>query len=217
MTADNTVIIRKFLYADKKDVRRICCETALMGEPCSAFFDGDEIFADALTLYFTDYEPEAVFIAEDNHKVIGYLLGAKDLRTANKTFAGNIALPLFFKSLFGGVFLKKKNIFFFLRLLKSLIRREFKAPDFLKDYPAALHINIDKYFCRQGIGSKLINDYLKYLKEQCITGVHFAVMSDKAGSFFAKQGFNLLFQGRRSYFRHILYKDTPLYIYGKKM
>ena len=217
MATDNIVTIRKFLHRDRKDVRRICCETALMGEPSSIFFDDDEIFADALTLYFTDYEPESSFVAEDNHKVVGYLLGAKDVKIAHKVFTNNIVLPLFFKSLFRGTFFKKKNIFFFLHVLMSLMKGEFKAPDFSRDYSATLHINIDEYFRGQGIGSKLINNYLKYLRGQCITGVHLATMSDKSSDFFVKQGFNLLFQSKRSYFRYILHKATPIYIYGRKL
>ena len=104
-----------------------------------------------------------------------------------------------------------------LHVLMSLMKGEFKAPDFSRDYSATLHINIDEYFRGQGIGSKLINNYLKYLRGQCITGVHFATMSDKTSNFFVKQGFNLLFRSKRSYFRYILHKDTPIYIYGRKL
>jgi hypothetical protein len=63
----------------------------------------------------------------------------------------------------------------------------------------------------------LVASYLDELKAGEIPGVHLATLSDEAGSFFSKQGFSLLYQSHRSYFRHILHRDTPVYIYGKKL
>ena len=139
---DPTFVIRKYNSRDRSAVRRICCETALMGEPSAIFFDDDEIFADALTAYFTDYEPESCFVAEYGNKVIGYLLGAKDVRRMDKIFADKIAMPLLIKALRRGALIRKKNVKFLSRVLLSLVKGEFKGPAFSKDYPATLHINI---------------------------------------------------------------------------
>ena len=211
---DPAFVIRKYNSRDRSAVRRICCETALMGEPSAIFFADDEIFADALTAYFTDYEPESCFVAEYNNNVVGYLLGTKDSKRMDKIFADKIALPLLFKTLRRGALIRKKNMKLLFFILLSLAKGEFKTPDFSKDYPAMLHINIIKEYRTAGIGSKLINAYLDYLKAQEIKGVHFATMSDKAGQFFSKLNFQLLFRGNRSYFRYFLDKDVPAYIYG---
>jgi len=211
---DPVFIIRKYNPKDRPAVRRICCETALMGEPSAIFFDDDEIFADALTAYFADYEPESCFVAEYDNKVIGYLIGAKDVGRMDKIFAGKILAPLLIKALQRGVFFRKKNVKFLFRVFLSLLRGEFKTPVFSKDYPATLHINITKECRMAGIGSKLINAYLDYLRAQAVKGVHFATMSDKAGQFFSKLNFKLLFKGERSYFRYFLGKNVPIYIYG---
>ena len=208
------VVIRKYNANDRSAVRRISCATALMGEPSAVFFDDDEIFADALTIYFTDYEPESCFVAEYENSVIGYLLGAKDVSRMDKIFSGKIALPLFIKALRRCAFFHKRNAKFLFHVLLSLLKGEFKALTFSKGYPATLHINIIQKYRAGGIGSKLINTYLDYLKEQAVEGVHFATMSDKASQFFKKQNFQLLFQGRRSYFRYLLGKSIPFYIYG---
>jgi len=40
-------------------------------------------------------------------------------------------------------------------------------------------------------------------------------MSDRAANFFLSVGFTQLYKGRRSYFRNILHRDVPLYIFGK--
>ena len=214
---DPAFVIRKYDSRDRSAVRRICCETALMGEPSAIFFDDDEIFADALTAYFTDYEPESCFVAEYGNNVIGYLLGAKDVRRMDKIFADKIAMPLFIKVLRRGALIRKKNVKFLSRVFLSLVKGEFKTPVFSKDYPATLHINVIKDCRVAGIGSKLINAYLEYLRAQAVKGVHFATMSDKAGQFFKKQNFQLLFQGERSYFRYFLDKNVPIYIYGMQL
>ena len=214
---DPLLVIRKYSSRDRPAVRRICCETALMGEPSAIFFDDDEIFADALTVYFTDYEPESCFVAEYDNNVVGYLLGAKDAGRMDKIFAGKITMPLFIKVLRRGALIRKKNVKFLFRVFLSLVKGEFKMPVFSKDYPATLHINIIKECRTAGIGSKLINAYLDYLRALGIKGVHFATMSDKAGQFFSKQNFQPLFQGERSYFRYFLDKNVPVYIYGMRL
>ncbi|MFA5144349.1 MAG: GNAT family N-acetyltransferase [Candidatus Omnitrophota bacterium] len=211
---DSALVIRKYDSRDRPAVRRICCETALMGEPSTVFFDDDEIFADALTAYFTDYEPESCFMAEYDNHVIGYLLGAKDVRRMGKIFADKITVPLLMKALRRGVFFHKKNVKFLSRVFLSLVKGEFKTPDFSKDYPAILHINISKECRMAGVGSKLINAYLGYLRALGVKGIHLATISDKAGQFFSKQNFQLLFRGERSYFRYFLNKNVPVYIYG---
>lgn len=217
MGNDPVVIIRKYEAKDRQRVREICCQTALMGEPSTVFFEDDEILSDALTLYFTDYEPESCFIAESGGEVIGYLLGAKDTQRIEKVFTGKIALPLFFKALSRCVFFKRKNARLIFHILVSLAKGEFKAPHFHADYPGTLHINLFKGYRAAGAGSRLIEAYLNYLKAERVKGVHFATMSDHAGRFFEKQGFKLLFSGKRSYFRYFLGKSVPLYIYGMRL
>ncbi|MDP3143475.1 MAG: GNAT family acetyltransferase, partial [Candidatus Omnitrophota bacterium] len=65
--------IRHFKPADRDAVRKICCDTAFMGEPAENFFDDRKIFADVAISYYTDYEPESLFIAENEQEIIGYL------------------------------------------------------------------------------------------------------------------------------------------------
>jgi GNAT superfamily N-acetyltransferase len=89
--------------------------------------------------------------------------------------------------------------------------------DLNRDYPATLHINIRAGFRNLGIGSKLISVYFDYLKQEGIDGVSLATMSEEGKKFFLSQGFRLLQQYRRSYFRYILGRDITVYIYAKKL
>ena len=213
---ENEIVIRKFNLRDRQELRIISCATAFMGQPGNIFFDGDDSFADFLTLYFTDYEPESCFVAERRGHLVGYLIGAKDSGILAKTFIKNIAPRLFIKAICSATFLKKKNLRFIFSCFLSFLKKEFKEPDFSQEYPAVLHINLTEGARGSGIGSRLINVFLEYLRQGKINGVHLATMSDHASIFFQKQGFQLLYRAQRSYFSYILQKKVPLYIYGRK-
>lgn len=217
MSGEFSVNIRKFENRDRGQVRSISHDTAFMGQPATSFFEGREIICDALSLYFTDYEPEASFIAEVNSTVAGYLIGAKNKAVAENVLKNKIIPCLFWKALKSGVFIKKKNIAFIFSCLKAFLKGGLATPDFAKEYPATFHINVKKEFRGQNIGAALVDAYLRYLKENMIAGVHLATMSESGADFFSKQSFRLLYEGKRPYFKHILHKDVPLYIYGKKI
>lgn len=209
-------IIRKYEKKDRNCVRDIAWNTAFRGEPASAFFSDKEILADFLTLYFTDYEPESCFVAEAKGRVIGYLIGAKDTAILNQILQLKIVPRLLIKGIINCTFLKKKNLIFFFQCLLSFLKGEFRMPCFYSSYPATLHINLEPGFRRKGVGSRLIAAYLTYLNKEGMVGVNLATISEEGSWFFKARGFNLLHQGRRSYFRYILYKDIPLYIFGKQ-
>jgi GNAT superfamily N-acetyltransferase len=188
-----------------------------LGEPSSSFFTDDEVFADALTSYFTDHEPGSCFVAVVNGEVVGYVIGAKDTCAMNRVFTRSVALPLAVKALARGVFFGAKNLRFLSRCLASLVKGEFAAPDFSAQYPATLHINVDKAHRSSGVGSMLIGAYVEHLSLSGVKGVHLATMSEKAAEFFGKLGFQRLHSGKRGYFRHVLGTDVPVYVYGMRL
>ncbi|HOX54839.1 MAG: GNAT family N-acetyltransferase [Candidatus Omnitrophica bacterium] len=215
MTDD--VIIRKFEKTDRAGLRRISCQTAFLDKPREKFIEDDEILADSLTSYFTDYEPESCFVAAQNDRVIGYITGSKNVKSMARINNFKIYPRLFFKSLLRGLFFKKNTSRFLFHLLASFGKGEFSEPDFSRDYPATLHINIDDGFRGQRIGSRLIEKYMSFLRENSIPGVHFGTTSSGAKEFFLKEGFNILFEGKRSYFRYYSGSDIIFYIFGKNI
>lgn len=70
-------VVRPFEHRDRNIVRRICCETGFLGKPIDPIFQDRELFADYLTRYYTDKEPESSFIIEKNNEIRGYLLGSR--------------------------------------------------------------------------------------------------------------------------------------------
>ncbi|MBF0569335.1 MAG: GNAT family N-acetyltransferase [Candidatus Omnitrophica bacterium] len=209
-------VIRKYRFSDRQTVRRISLETAMMGQPAAAFFDGNEVFADALTLYFTDHEPESCFVAQVDGKVVGCLTGARDTRCMDELSGRKILWPLLWKAACSGIFLKGRNIRVLLRSLWLALGGGFFLPDFYQDYPATLHINVLDGYRASGVGGKLMEAYLSYLQGEKVRGVRMATMSEQAGHFFQTQGFSFLYRSTRPYFREVLKRDVPFLIYGKK-
>jgi hypothetical protein len=210
-------LIRPYQPRDRGAVRAISLSTAMMGEPASRFLDGDVVLADLLTRYFTDFEPESSFVAEANGQVVGYLIGTLDTARVDRTMLFRILWPAFFKAIFSGFFLKKKNWQVIRQFIPFVISGKFRTPDFDQQYPATLHINILDGYRSNAIGSRLMTTYLRFLSEKGIKGVRMATMSKPAGLFFAAHGFRLLFEGERPYFRHLIGKNVPLLIYGKTL
>jgi len=210
------IVIRKFLPQDRAAVRRISCETAFLELDRKRVFNDDEILADALTLYYTDYEPESCFVAEAGSRVVGYIIGSKDIPAMNRIGNRILFSRLFLKALRRGTFFNKVNARFLFYCLRSMLRGELSAPDFSKEFPATLHINIEEGFRKQKVGQGLIEACLFNLNNNQARGVHFGVFSGPGKNFFLKMGFAVLFQSERTYLKPYLGKEVAVYVFGRK-
>jgi hypothetical protein len=93
MSVDRKFEIRRFQSADREVIRRLCCDTGFLGNPIDPVFEDREIFADYLTRYYTDAEPESAFVVVLNGEVRGYLLGSRrPLRQQFFNFFNNLRL-----------------------------------------------------------------------------------------------------------------------------
>lgn len=212
----DSVSIRKFLSCDREDLRRISCETAFSGLKPGMVFSDNEILCDALTLYYTDYEPESCFVAIAENQVVGYIIGTKDVLNMEHLSSKKIFPRLIWKALRRKFFLSIGNLKFIFYCLRSACKGEFFMPNFSKEFPSMLHINIASAYRASGIGERLIRTFETYLKDQHSGGVYFATFSESAKDFFIKMGFSVLFQGKRSYLKPYLGKEVNFYVFGKK-
>lgn len=210
------IVIRSYKKADREVIRKICCDTAFMGQPMEIFFDDRDILADILTLYYTDYEPESIFVADFKGKVVGYLIGCRNTEVKEKVFHKFI-LPKILTSFIkkGLIFKRKTRRFLFHAINSFLIKREFQKTKLPREYPADLHINIDENFRRFGLGARLMNVFFEYLKKEHIRGIHLATFSEQGKEFFLKMGFNLLGEKKTSQWRYLINKDITTYTFGK--
>lgn len=87
------ITIRSYEARDRSLIRHLCCETGFLGKPIDPVFEDRDLFADYLTTYYTDVEPESSFVLEQDGVVKGYLLGSRrPLRQQWHGFFHNIRL-----------------------------------------------------------------------------------------------------------------------------
>lgn len=58
-------------------MRRLCADTGFLGRPIDPVFEDRELFADYLTGYYLNLEPDATLVCEVNGVVMGYLMGCR--------------------------------------------------------------------------------------------------------------------------------------------
>jgi GNAT superfamily N-acetyltransferase len=211
------IIIRPYDARDRQEVRRICCDTAFMGDMLENFFDDREIFADFAISYYTDYEPQSLFVAENSGGIVGYIAGCCDTLRYKRILEGRILPKTILKILSRGLIVKLKTRVFLLNCLKSLMRGEFNRPVFLNEYPAHLHINITDNVRRLGVGFRLMDKLLEYFRENKITGVQLSSISKIGQSFFSKLNFAVLYSRRMTYFDYLVKEPVYLACFGKKL
>lgn len=183
--------IRPYSDNDRIEIRKICCDTADLGRPVESFFSDRDIFADLITSYYTDFEPESVFVAEVDNRLAGYLLGCLNTKRYIYITAFFILPVIIIKALFRGTFFKKNTIEMFRLIIKSWQAGGFKRKMPLAKYPAHLHIDIKQDFRRKGLGRKLMEKFLFKAKEAKVKGVHLSTREDNAQAcvFFERCGF----------------------------
>lgn len=76
-TKNPDFITRPYEPRDREQIRSICCETGFLGEPIDTVFGDRDLFADYLTRYYTDVEPESSWVGVKDGKVVTYLLSCK--------------------------------------------------------------------------------------------------------------------------------------------
>ncbi len=95
LKTDKGFTIRPYEPRDRAAVRRLCCQTGFLGEAIDPVYQDHELFADFLTTYYTDHEPESSFVLEIDGELRGYLLGCrKSLRNQLYSFYQNVCLFL---------------------------------------------------------------------------------------------------------------------------
>lgn len=73
----SAAVIRPYRSSDREAVRRLCCETGYLGKAIDPVFEDRELFADYLTKFYTDWEPESTFVLEQDGELKGYLMGSR--------------------------------------------------------------------------------------------------------------------------------------------
>lgn len=182
--------IRKYRPEDREAVRNLCCDTGYLGKPIDPVFEDRELFADYLTSYYTDLEPESCFVLEQDGQVKGYLLGSR------RPFLQQLH----------GIFL---NLSLFVRALARYWRYNASTRQFIgwilknswREVPAAprrtAHFHFNVLPEAQGVAGTrcLMNTYFEYLKsrgERAVFGQIVTFESRRGARVLERYGFRVL-------------------------
>ena len=182
------VAVRAYRVGDRDAVRRICHETGFMGEPVDWFWRDFESFADLWTAYYTDEEPESVFVAVDHDRVVGYVTGCVDSSRAPSVRQA-IGRHLFRRL----IMYRPGTAGFFWRSMVDIVRDRGVREPVLADprWPSHLHINLLTASRGQGAGAALMSALFSHLRASGSPGCHLSTLreNESAIAFFEAVGF----------------------------
>ncbi|MEM9445076.1 MAG: GNAT family acetyltransferase [Verrucomicrobiota bacterium] len=99
--------IRFYESSDRDGVRAVCCATGYLGKSIDTVFEDREVFADFLTSYYTDVEPDLTVVVLEDGQIKGYVMGSR-FPSLQKAYEMQLYLRLFPKVL-GNFFFKYKS------------------------------------------------------------------------------------------------------------
>lgn len=185
-------MIRPYRASDRGAVRALCVATALYGHPLPEGIADAEFTADALSLYYTDFEPESLFVAEESDSVTGYLAGCLDTRRCASVTARRIAPRLAAAFATRGLILRAAPWRAAAALLAAGIRRTRAMRGIVAAYPAHCHVNVRASARGRGAGTALWGAFRERLVSRGATGVHVSTPTADGKEFFSRVGFALL-------------------------
>ena len=202
------VVIRPYRQEDRARVRELCCETGFLGRDIKPVFEDRDLFADYLTRYYTDVEPESSFVLEHHGLIKGYLLGSRSpLRQQFFSFFNNI--KLFLRGMSRYPRYNKPTRDFIGWILRNSWREVPAAPR----RSAHFHFNILPEAQGLAHSSALMNAYLDYLRDAGITSVYGQVVTfetRRGARVFERYGFQVLERKEITKYRKI--HSEPVYL-----
>jgi hypothetical protein len=183
-------LIRGYRRSDREAVRKLCCDTGFLGDPIDPVYEDRELFADFLTTYYTDHEPESCFLLEADGEIRGYLLGSR-------------------KPLRNQLYALYQNVWLFFRALTRYFRYNERSRRFIRwtlvhgwrEVPAAprrtphFHINLLPDARKVSTTRALMSAYLSYLYrsgEKRVYGQIITFESRRGEKMFERYGFKVL-------------------------
>lgn len=203
-----SVLIRRYESRDREAVRYLCCETGFLGKAIDPVFEDREIFADYLTRYYTDIEPESSFVLEQDGVVKGYLLGSyRPFRQQLFNFFNN--LSLFARGMAKFPFYNKPTRDF----IGWILRNSWKEVPTTPRRSAHFHFNMLPEVQGMANTGKLMNGYLEHLRSKGVRQVYGQVVTfetRRGAKLFERYGFQVL--DRREITKYRNAHPEPVYL-----
>ena len=212
MKNEKSFTIRSYRGCDRHAVRQLCCQTGFLGEPIDPVYEDRELFADFLTTYYTDHEPESCLVLESDGEICGYLLGSR-------------------RPLQNQLYAFYQNVWLFFRALSRYFRYNARSRRFIRwtlvhgwrEVPAAprrmphFHINLLPDARRMSTTRALMSAYLSYLYrcgEKRVYGQIVTFESRRGEKMFERYGFKVLNRAEitkyKSFYPQSVYLSTVI-------
>jgi len=208
MSNERNFEIRRFQPGDRARVRELCCETGFLGTPIDPVFEDRELFADYLTAYYTDWEPQSSWVLLVNGEIRGYLLGSRfPLRQQAYNFYNNIALFL------RGIVRYPRYSEASKKFVRWILTQAWREVPAAPRRCAHFHINILADARQIATSRALVESYLQYLHECGEKAVYgqMVVFEDRRGTkMFERYGFKVLNKAEITKYRDL--HPEPVYL-----
>ncbi len=200
--------IRKFDPRDRDRVRALCCDTGFLGSPIDPVFEDREIFADYLTAYYTDWEPQSSFVLLVNGEIRGYLLGSRHpFRQQAYNFYNNLALFL------RGIVRYPRYNAASKKFVRWIVRQAWREVPAAPRRMAHFHLNLLADARQVATTRALVEAYLQYLHEHGEKAVYgqMVVFAGRRGTkMFERYGFKVLNKAEITKYRDV--HPEPVYL-----
>lgn len=208
--------IRPYLPQDRQGVWKLVADTAFFGDPVEAFLDDRALYCAAFAAYYTDYEPERLWVAEMDGAVVGYVMGCGESRRRLRIWSTRI-LPDMLGGLLTHRYKAGRRTLAYIRRALREAWAERRMVNTITEFPGHLHIGVAAPVRGQGIGRALLEASLAQFWATGVEGVHL-VTTDRnraACHLYETVGFRLL-SARRTHLWDGLVGEVQSRIYGIK-
>jgi ribosomal protein S18 acetylase RimI-like enzyme len=178
-----------------------------MGSPDPARIGDAWIWAEFWTRYYTDREPQCtwVVVPPGGGEVVGYLNGTCDARRVRASLPWLVP-GMMWRVVSRRLFMNAGFRRAMHHMLESVARGEMNLPPGVAErYPAEFHFNLLPRVRRQGVGGRLLDQFVTHLAARGVPGIHAQAPSsnEPVSRFLASQGFTWIASWPLHAFRHV--------------
>jgi L-amino acid N-acyltransferase YncA len=200
--------VRKYCASDRDSVRALCCETGFLGSAIDPVFEDRGLFADFLTDYYLQHEPDSAFVLTKGDSLQGYILGSR--HPLRHQFHS-----LFQNFVYGGTIIRR----YFGYRPESRQYIHWLISKAWREVPAAprtighFHINLLPAAKSIQVTRQLIETYLSHLYDHGVKQVHAQMVTfdgRRGFKLFERYGFKVLNQSEITKYRRFTNRTVYL-------
>ncbi len=188
--------IRSYKSADTSAVYEICLKTGNSGQDATHLFSDPLVLGHIYVGPYMEFEPQSVFILEDDQGPCGYIMGVLDSQTYYQWMHSEWLpkIRVNYKKPTGNPDTWDETAKITDLLFHPVSQR------LLPDYPAHLHIDLLSRAQGKGQGKLMMDRFIDYLRYNKIPGLHLDLSSsnNRAFNFYRKYGMEELDRDKES-------------------